>query len=222
MNGDSRPPDSNLHALVVVLSSHLRYYCCFDKSSPSAGSVLSTVDMLHRKWLPQPTRLHFLHRRWPHGWASVSVSYFNMFTSFQFYSMNEPIRTYVDSGTAAADNLTFATDDVFIMRADDTTVLTADDPGRKSVRITSVATFGSPSAIVYISPPFFTWKLCWFDSDSTSPTCLRDAGTVLSIFCWTWFWPDLPSTWPVWLLWKAPSGFQANLNILLGFLDLWP
>jgi hypothetical protein len=46
-------------------------------------------------------------------------------------------RTYVDQAMAQSLNLTYATSDTFIMRADDTTVLTSNGPGRNSVRIRS-------------------------------------------------------------------------------------
>ena len=44
-------------------------------------------------------------------------------------------RNYVDEATAQSLNLTYATSNTFIMRADDTTVLTSTGPGRNSVRI---------------------------------------------------------------------------------------
>ena len=46
-------------------------------------------------------------------------------------------RNYVDQGTALAQNLTYASGDTLILRADDTTVLSASDPGRNSVRLQS-------------------------------------------------------------------------------------
>ncbi|EJF56125.1 endo-beta-glucanase [Dichomitus squalens LYAD-421 SS1] len=44
---------------------------------------------------------------------------------------------YVDQATAVAQNLTYASGDTLILRADDTTVLSASDPGRSSVRLQS-------------------------------------------------------------------------------------
>lgn len=55
--------------------------------------------------------------------------------------------TYVDQATALADNLTFASDSSFVMRADDTTTLSASDPGRNSVRIKSVNTYTTHVAV---------------------------------------------------------------------------
>ena len=46
-------------------------------------------------------------------------------------------RNYVDQATALAQNLTYASGDTLILRADDTTVLSASDPGRNSVRLQS-------------------------------------------------------------------------------------
>jgi hypothetical protein len=50
-------------------------------------------------------------------------------------------RNYVDQGTAQALNLTYASDDTFILRADDTSVLDPWGPGRNSVRIQSWASY---------------------------------------------------------------------------------
>lgn len=80
----------------------------------------------------------------------VYVLFIYLSPSSSTESDEKKYRTYVDQATAAAANLTFATDDVFVLRADDTTVLSASDPGRKSVRLESVLTFGSPSAMVYV------------------------------------------------------------------------
>ena len=55
--------------------------------------------------------------------------------------------TYVDQATALADNLTFTSSDTFIIRADDTTVLAASDPGRKSVRVRSTKTYTTHVAV---------------------------------------------------------------------------
>ena len=46
-------------------------------------------------------------------------------------------RNYVDQDTALALNLTYYNGDTFIIRADDTTVLSASGPGRNSVRLQS-------------------------------------------------------------------------------------
>ena len=46
-------------------------------------------------------------------------------------------RNYVDQSTALAQNLTFASGDTFIIRADHTTTLSSSGPGRNSVRLQS-------------------------------------------------------------------------------------
>lgn len=48
---------------------------------------------------------------------------------------------YVDQATALSLNLTYASGDTLILRADDTTVLSPSGPGRNSVRIMSTATY---------------------------------------------------------------------------------
>ena len=50
---------------------------------------------------------------------------------------------YVDKDTAASENLTYATSDSFVMRADSTSILSADGPGRKSNRIKSNAQYNT-------------------------------------------------------------------------------
>lgn len=62
------------------------------------------------------------------------------YSSFNFEAIPDPTNgrvTYVDQPTAQMLNLTYATSNTFIMRADDTTVLTPSGPGRNSVRIRS-------------------------------------------------------------------------------------
>jgi hypothetical protein len=58
-------------------------------------------------------------------------------------------RNYVDAGTAAAQNLTFASSDSFILRADHTTVLNPNGAGRNSVRLESNKLW-STAAFVYV------------------------------------------------------------------------
>jgi hypothetical protein len=54
-----------------------------------------------------------------------------------FYGAHLFLRNYVDQATAQLRNLTFASSDTFILRADHTTTLNASGPGRDSVRIRS-------------------------------------------------------------------------------------
>ena len=50
-------------------------------------------------------------------------------------------RNYVDQKTSKSANLTFASSDSFVLRADHTTVLKPSGPGRDSVRIRTVKTY---------------------------------------------------------------------------------
>ena len=61
-------------------------------------------------------------------------------------------RNYVDEATAQNLNLAYATSNTFIMRADDTTVLSSSGLGRDSVRIRSNNQYTTHVA-VYACPP---------------------------------------------------------------------
>ena len=54
---------------------------------------------------------------------------------------------YVDKDTAMSENLTYATDNSFVMRADSKTILNATGPGRKSNRIKSNAQYNTHVAV---------------------------------------------------------------------------
>lgn len=61
---------------------------------------------------------------------------------------------YVDQATAQSLNLTFASGNTLIMRADDTTVLSPSGPGRNSVRIQSLKSYTTHVAVyVYDQDP---------------------------------------------------------------------
>lgn len=64
-------------------------------------------------------------------------------------------RNYVDAATAAQDNLTFASSTNFIARADFTTTLNPDGPGRNSVRLQSNKQYGIGTVLVYVY--FMEW-----------------------------------------------------------------
>jgi hypothetical protein len=61
-----------------------------------------------------------------------------------------PCRTYVNEATARSQNLTFASDNTFIMRADARTVLSASGPGRNSVRLRSKNVYTTHVAVYVI------------------------------------------------------------------------
>ena len=97
-------------------------------------------------------------------------------------------RNYVDRDTAKKLKLTVATSDSFILRADDTTVLSPTGPGRNSVRIrsnmaytTHVAVCVSTSSLLRVS------AIDILHLDSELVTCQKDAGESnilnLSSFC---------------------------------------
>lgn len=69
---------------------------------------------------------------------TVVGSDFNSF--FAYEAIADPTNgrvDYVDQATAEANGITSFTDDSFILKADDTTVLAASDPGRMSARLQS-------------------------------------------------------------------------------------
>ena len=67
----------------------------------------------------------------------------SFYISFQNFVLTQsPSNSnYVDQDTAVAKNLTIARGDTLILRADDTTVLDPNGPGRDSVRIRSKKTY---------------------------------------------------------------------------------
>lgn len=78
-------------------------------------------------------QFQFRSNRGSDAWSSVQHS---------FYVRDFPIdtwlfRNYVNAATAASQNLTFASSNTFILRADHMSVLSANGPGRNSVRIRS-------------------------------------------------------------------------------------
>ena len=89
-------------------------------------------------------------------------------------------RNYIDQATALSKNLTYASGDSFILKADDTTVLSSSGPGRDSVRIQSNKAYTTHVSVYVVSPAisrpssYTTIFLA-----SISVTCLRDAGLGL-------------------------------------------
>nr|VWO94484.1 Mixed-linked glucanase [Ganoderma boninense] len=65
-------------------------------------------------------------------------------SAFTHEAISDPTHgrvNYVSQSTALSKNLTFASGDTLILRADDTTVLSSSDPGRDSVRLQSKKTY---------------------------------------------------------------------------------
>jgi len=80
--------------------------------------------------------------------------------------------TYVDQSTALADNLTYTSDDTLIMRVDDTTVLSASDAGRNSVRIKSNAEYTTHVVVFdirHMPQGCATWPAAWETNDNDWP-----------------------------------------------------
>ncbi|SJK98518.1 uncharacterized protein ARMOST_01786 [Armillaria ostoyae] len=94
--------------------------------------------------------------------ASVSYSQTDSFVGSQFNdgfsyeAIADPTNgrvNYVNAATAASQNLTYASDGTFILRADFTTVLDATGPGRNSVRLQSNKQYGSNTVMVQVFNP---------------------------------------------------------------------
>jgi len=86
---------------------------------------------------------------------------------FTWQAISDPTSgrvNYVDQATALADNLTYTSDDTFIIRADYTTVLSSSDAGRNSVRIQSANTYTTHVVvfdIVHMPQGCATWPAAW-------------------------------------------------------------
>ncbi|KAI0700431.1 endo-beta-glucanase [Cytidiella melzeri] len=80
--------------------------------------------------------------------------------------------TYVDQATALSQNLTYAQGNTFIIRADDTTVLSASGPGRNSIRVRSVNTYTTHVAvfdIAHMPEGCGTWPAVWETAETNWP-----------------------------------------------------
>ncbi|KAK0445175.1 endo-beta-glucanase [Armillaria borealis] len=90
------------------------------------------------------------------------------YSGFQHQAISDPTNgrvNYVDVTTSISQNLTYASDSTFILRADDTTILNADGPGRNSVRLQSNNQYGSNTAMVFnirhMPQGCGTWPAVW-------------------------------------------------------------
>ncbi|KAH9939824.1 putative beta-glucanase from glycoside hydrolase family GH16 [Amylocystis lapponica] len=76
---------------------------------------------------------------------------------------------YVDKQTSLSQNLTFTSDDTFIIRADSTSVLSDSDPGRNSVRIKSNISLNTHVAVFdirHMPQGCGTWPSLWEINDT--------------------------------------------------------
>ncbi|KAJ7289286.1 glycoside hydrolase family 16 protein [Mycena rebaudengoi] len=98
------------------------------------------------------------------------------YTSFDFQAIGDPTNgrvTYVNEATARSQNLTFASDNTFIMRADARTVLSASGPGRNSVRLRSKNVYTTHVAVFDMShmpQGCGTWPAVWETNEQNWPS----------------------------------------------------
>ncbi|KAF8916423.1 2 beta-glucanase [Mucidula mucida] len=98
----------------------------------------------------------------------VGSSFLNGFT---YDAISDPTGgrvVYVDAATAAAQNLTYASSDSFIVRADHTTVLSASGPGRNSIRLKSTKTYSNGVTVFnirHMPQGCGTWPAVWSFAD---------------------------------------------------------
>ncbi|KAI0726241.1 putative beta-glucanase from glycoside hydrolase family GH16, partial [Fomitopsis betulina] len=96
----------------------------------------------------------------------------DFFTNFQWEAIDDPTNgrvEYVSQATALAENLTYATDTSFVMRADSSTTLNATGPGRKSNRIKSNAQYNTHVAVFdirHMPQGCATWPAVWEADDA--------------------------------------------------------
>lgn len=96
---------------------------------------------------------------------NVVGSGFNSFFSYQ--AISDPTHgrvNYVDKGTAQSKNLTYASGNTFILRADHTTTLSASGPGRDSVRLQSNKQYSTHVAVFdmrHMPQGCGTWPAVW-------------------------------------------------------------
>ncbi|KZT36648.1 endo-1,3(4)-beta-glucanase [Sistotremastrum suecicum HHB10207 ss-3] len=96
-------------------------------------------------------------------------------TGFTHEAIADPTHgrvNYVDQATALSKNLTYASGNTFIIRADDTTTLSASGPGRNSVRIRSVNTYTTHVAVFdirHMPQGCSTWPAAWETNESDWP-----------------------------------------------------
>ncbi|EGN97292.1 glycoside hydrolase family 16 protein [Serpula lacrymans var. lacrymans S7.3] len=97
------------------------------------------------------------------------------YNSFGFEAIADPTAgrvNYVDLATAQSLNLTYTNGNSFVIRADDTTVLTASGPGRNSVRVKSNTAYTTHAAIfgiAHMPEGCGSWPAVWETNESNWP-----------------------------------------------------
>ncbi|KAF8558266.1 endo-beta-glucanase [Imleria badia] len=103
---------------------------------------------------------------------ALDITGAGFYDEFSFVASADPTHgrvKYVDQQTAQQDNLTYATLDSFILRADYKTYLAPSDPGRKSVRIQSnrqFTTFVGIFDMYHMPTGCGTWPAVWTVGDN--------------------------------------------------------
>ncbi|KAF8636312.1 hypothetical protein AX17_003632 [Amanita inopinata Kibby_2008] len=99
----------------------------------------------------------------------------DFYNTFDFEAISDPTHgrvNYVNQATAVSQNLTFASTNTFIARADYSTVLNPTGPGRNSVRIRSKNTY-TTSVVVFdmrhMPQGCGTWPAVWTVDESIWP-----------------------------------------------------
>ncbi|KAI0072358.1 putative laminarinase [Panus rudis PR-1116 ss-1] len=96
-------------------------------------------------------------------------------SSFTHQAIADPTHgrvNYVDQATALAQNLTYASGNTFIIRADSKTTLSASGPGRNSVRVKSVKTYTTHVDVFdirHMPQGCATWPAAWETNESNWP-----------------------------------------------------
>lgn len=97
------------------------------------------------------------------------------YSKFNFQAISDPTHgrvNYVSQSTAQSQNLTYASGDTFILRADYKSVLNPGGPGRNSVRIRSNAQYSTHVAIFnvrHMPQGCGTWPAIWETNESNWP-----------------------------------------------------
>lgn len=105
--------------------------------------------------------------------AKVVGSEFESFFSYQ--AIADPTHgrvNYVNQATANSKNLTYSNGDTFILRADDTTVLSASGAGRNSVRLMSLTAYTTHVVVFYMRhmpTGCGTWPAVWETNQNNWP-----------------------------------------------------
>jgi hypothetical protein len=134
-------------------------------------------------------------------------------------------RNYVDAATAARENLTYASGDHFVVRADFKKTLSASGPGRDSVRLQSYKQY-TTFVTVLVFPGAWMGQSGWlgirFWLVSIFGTCLKVAGGLYwqlrpentCEFIVIWLYRTWPALWTVGANWpnevSPVSSFEAS------------